>query len=269
MVNALLKYVYCDELDRGIGLDNMLELLSLACIYWIPRLVYVICNYLAASLSPLNVIQISNYLQGRSEHGLLHRNSFRANVDNFRNKKDEVSQEILKNIAQTADLNAIGILVQTCLHYLIIYKKNIELVRDLLTLSEPILKQISNYKPSDTLAPIPKLKPIKSDLLQSMKWLYKDPEFKDFTICVQDFEISCHKSVLYSGSEYFKYLFSSNFNEVEEGRIVIMEHSYEVVNGIIMYIYLGSQYIHTIEGELLFELLQASEFYRLTSSNIK
>jgi hypothetical protein len=269
VANALLKYVYCDELERGIGLDSMLELLSLACIYWIPRLVYVICNYLAASLSPMNVIQISNYLQARSEHGLLHRNSFRANVDNFRNMRDKVSQEIMKNISQTADLNAIGILIQTCVNYLIIYKKNIELVRDPLTLSEPIFKQISSYKPTDTLTPIPKLKPIKSDLLQSMKWLYNDPEFKDFTICVQNLEISCHKSVLSSGSEYFKYLFSSNFNEVEEGRIIIMEHSHEVVNGIINYIYLGSQYIHTIQGELLFELLQASEFYRLTSSNMK
>lgn len=269
IVNALLRYVYNDELDKRLSIDDMLELLSVACIYWIPRLIYIICNYLFASLNPLNVIQIANYVSQRTEHGLMHRNLFRTNVDNFKNRRDEVSAEILKYNAQSADFNAIGILIQKCVHYIILFKNEIEIVRDLQTLAEPVIKLVSGYSPKEVLPSIPEIKSVKSDLTQSMKWLYKDAEFKDFVVSVDNSEIRCHKSVLSSGSEYFKYLFRSNFTEVEQGKVIIMEHSYEVVNAIIMYIYLGSQCIHQLESELLLELLQASEFYRLTSSNMK
>lgn len=78
-----------------------------------------------------------------------------------------------------------------------------------------------------------------SSLLKEMKKLYDEDLLKDVTLCVGNFEFSCHKNVLAATSPYFKLMFTLEMAESKKNRIELYDIDSKSMKDILEYAYTG------------------------------
>uniref|UniRef100_A0A914PQJ4 BTB domain-containing protein n=1 Tax=Panagrolaimus davidi TaxID=227884 RepID=A0A914PQJ4_9BILA len=92
--------------------------------------------------------------------------------------------------------------------------------------------------------------------------LGEDPEYKDFTILVEEKEIKVHKCVLGSQSNVFRAMFNSKMKESIENKVEITDFSFNVVETGIKMIY-NCNFESTLSFEDLMKLLQFFDKYNI------
>ncbi|KAK3096186.1 hypothetical protein FSP39_024171 [Pinctada imbricata] len=99
-------------------------------------------------------------------------------------------------------------------------------------------------------------------LLQGFSKLYKDQEFVDVTLCVEDTEFPCHKNVLAVSSPFFMAMFSSNLAESQQDKIPLKELDSQTMSLVLDYIYTGQV---MLSEDTVQHLLSASNRFQLIS----
>ena len=100
------------------------------------------------------------------------------------------------------------------------------------------------------------------NLLQGFSKLYKEQEFVDVTLCVEDVEFPCHKNVLAISSPFFMAMFSTNMAESQQDKITLKELDPQTMSLVLDYIYTGQV---TLSEETVQHLLSASNRFQLIS----
>ncbi|XP_048008706.1 kelch-like protein 38 isoform X1 [Megalobrama amblycephala] len=94
-----------------------------------------------------------------------------------------------------------------------------------------------------------------SSLLLELNALRKDQILTDVVLCSEGNEIPCHRNVLVSSSPYFYAMFCSCFLETQKPRIDLQGVPYDILMGIVEYVYTGSI---SITMEQVLPLMQAA-----------
>ena len=100
-----------------------------------------------------------------------------------------------------------------------------------------------------------------NDLSESLSLLLEYPEDHDFTLCVEDEQLHCHKVVLIARSSFFRGLFQSGMRESQTNSVAMDDASPAIYRNLLQFLYSGR--LPSNMTEIAFDLLPLADKYAL------
>ncbi|XP_045716680.1 kelch-like protein 38 [Phyllostomus hastatus] len=111
-----------------------------------------------------------------------------------------------------------------------------------------------------------------SDLLRQLNGLRQNRILTDVTLCVEAWEVPCHRNVLASSSPYFRAMFCSNFRESAEAKVQLRGIGCTTLDQLVLYVYTGEVRIAADNALPLMEaasMLQYPKLFEACSSYLQ